>query len=254
MARERITVLKIPIDVVPQEDLEAEIMAVLEQPEANQIILLSLRDLLRARRNVEYRTIVNNAALVLPVSKSIITAASFLKLIRPVRYNPFSFIIHLLGILESRYKSVYLFGARTKSLIRAEKNVKTTFPGLQVVGRCVGYYQKTGEKNIISAMRKASPSLVLFTSGVPGRERWFYRNKSNFETGIFLWHPDILDIFAERKKRISQKLFDLGWEFLPEFLKNPLKIFLIFPYLWYILVLIYYRLFKTGKKMETTAE
>ncbi|MDR1748161.1 MAG: WecB/TagA/CpsF family glycosyltransferase [Spirochaetaceae bacterium] len=252
MARERITLLKIPVDVVPQEDLETEIMAVLDRPQGNQIILLSLRDLLRARRNVEYRTIVNNAALVLPVSKSILSAASFLKLTRPVRYNPFYFIIQLLGILEAHYKSAYLFGTRKKNLLRAEKNVKTTFPGLQIVGRCVGYYQKTGEKNIISAIRKASPSLVLFTSGVPGRERWFYRNRSNFETGIFLWHPNVLDVFAERKKRTSQKLFDLGWEFLPELVKNPFKLFFIFPYVGYILILIYYRLFRTSKKTKIT--
>jgi N-acetylglucosaminyldiphosphoundecaprenol N-acetyl-beta-D-mannosaminyltransferase len=252
MARERISVLKISVDIIQPEDMETEIMAILESPEAKQIVLLSLRDLLRARRNIEYRNIVNTAALVLPISKSILSAAVFLKLTRPVRYNPFHFIIQLLGILESHYKSAYLFGTRKKNLMRAEKNVKTTFPGLQVVGRCVGYYQKSGEKNIISAIKKASPSLVLFSSGIPGKERWFYRNRNNFETGIFLWHPHVLDIFAERKKRASEKLFDIGWEFVPELVKNPFKLFLVFPYIWYILVLVYYRLFKTSKKPESS--
>ncbi len=248
MARERITLLKTAVDIVPLESLEEEILAMLDRPGPKQIVFLSVWDLLRARRNTEYRLLVNNADLVIPGSKSLIRGASFLKLPVPVRYNPFSFIIHVLRVLDNHYKSAYLLGSRKKSLLQAERNVRATFPGIQIVGRYVGFYPKNAEQSIIMAVKKASPSLVLVSNGIPGRERWIYRNKKYFSSSIFLWHRDVLDIFADRKKRVSARTFDRGLEIWPEILKNPFKLFLFFPFIRYLFLLVFYRLFKTDRK------
>jgi len=59
------------------------------------IVLLSLWDLLRARRNGEYRDYVLSAALVIPISKSIVSGARFITGKKLVRYMPYHFIISL---------------------------------------------------------------------------------------------------------------------------------------------------------------
>ncbi len=51
MAVERIHLLKIPVDILPPEDMEHEILALLEKPGTKQIVFLSVWDLLKARKN-----------------------------------------------------------------------------------------------------------------------------------------------------------------------------------------------------------
>jgi len=77
-ARERVTFLKIPIDIVEPNRLGLLAFQLLTEGKEQNIVLLSLWDLLRARRNAEYRDYVKNAALVIPISKSIISGIRFL--------------------------------------------------------------------------------------------------------------------------------------------------------------------------------
>ncbi|MCQ2579291.1 MAG: WecB/TagA/CpsF family glycosyltransferase [Treponemataceae bacterium] len=250
MAVQRISVLNVPVDIIQPEEIETELLALLDKPGAKQIIFLSIWDLLYARLNTEYLVCLEKADLVLPISKSILSGARFLKQKIPVRYNPFSAIISILAVLNKHYKSLYLFGTHKPSLMQAESNVRATFTGIQIVGRCVGYYNKMDEKNIIAAIFKASPAVVLLGSGIKNPERWVYRRRNCFNSSVFIADNDVLDIFSKRKKYVNPKTFEKGLEIWPEIVRNPLKIFLIFPFMWYRFLLVIYRLFKKNKSFE----
>lgn len=244
MAIERIDFLKVPLDIVPPEELEAVVLDLLSKSEPRHIMLVSLRDVMRARHRGEFRNMVLKAALVIPTSKSLIRGARFLRKKTPVRYCPFNLIIGVLGTLERYYKSLYLLGAQQKSLLQAERNVRSTFPKLSLVGRFTGYYHKSMEHNILTAIVKANPSLVLVGDGIPGGQKWIHRNRAKLHGGLFIWDRDVIDIFSERKRRVSERLFDRGYEYLPLIAKNPLRFFRIFQYLWYNILLLFYRLFR----------
>lgn len=244
MAIKRIELLNVPIDILPPEKLAEEILALLERPGTKQIVFLTIWDLLKARRNIKFRECLLNAELVLPVSSSIIKGAKFLQLDTPIRYNPFSTIISCLSLLDTHYKSLYLFGGRKRALAKAEKNVRTTFRNIRLVGRYVGHYPKDMEKDIISAMYKATPSFVLVGDGVSEKDLWAFNRRNNFSSSLFLYNKDIINIFAKRTKRISPATFDRGLEFWVEVLHNPLKIFLFLPYIWYNLLLLYHKMSK----------
>ena len=110
MAVQRIEILGVPVDIVQPQELEEVINSLNEETGVKQIVFLSIWDLLKARRKNEFAKTVRNANLVIPISKSIISGARFLKKSVPVRYNPFNFTINLLSILENGYKSFYLLG------------------------------------------------------------------------------------------------------------------------------------------------
>ncbi|GHV78414.1 UDP-N-acetyl-D-mannosamine transferase [Spirochaetia bacterium] len=246
---ERISVLKVPLDIVPEDALAATIYELLSPDQdgtvkGKNIVLLSLWDLLRARGANEYRDFVQKAALVLPISKSVTGGARFLTGKTPVRYMPFDFIISLLTILENRELSVYLLGGKPRILKITEKNIRQTFPKLRIVGRFVGSFKRQDENTILEAIRKASPSLLLIGKGVHGEERWIARNTGHLNTGLRLWCSDIFDVFAERKKRPSRASFDRGLEWFGYCFQHPLHFFRIFPYFWYKILLLVYRIFK----------
>ncbi|MDR3168038.1 MAG: WecB/TagA/CpsF family glycosyltransferase, partial [Treponema sp.] len=176
--KERIRLLKVPLDIVHPEHLADCIYELLAEPEGKNIVLLSLWDLLRARRNGEYRSYVTGASLVIPISKSLVGGARFLTGKRPVRYMPFEFIVQLLTILEERELSLYLLGGKKRILQMAEKNIRQTFPRLRIIGRYVGFFKKQEEGTLLQAIRKAAPSLLLVGKGVHGEEQWIAKSNS----------------------------------------------------------------------------
>lgn len=248
MAKTRIDFLSVPFDIVSPSELGETFMNIVHTRENSQICFVSIWDILRARSNPEYLNCLKKAALVLPISKSIIKGAKFLKLLPLYRYNPFTTIIQILGELDKNYASLYLLGGRKQVLLTSEKNVKKTFPHIHVMGRFVGYYPKALETDILTAINKASPSLVLLSDGVKGKQIWAYRRRNQFKQSLFLYYKDTFRIFSKRKKKISNEAFEKGLEIWYEILRNPFKLFLIFPYLGYLLILLWYRCFKIQKK------
>lgn len=244
MGIERITMLGVPVDICTPDNLEQEILELLAKPGTKQIIFLSVWDLLKARHKGDFADCVKRADLILPVSKSILKGSRFLKKACPVRYNPFEAIIHILSILESHYKTLYLLGGNQKTLQKAEANVRATFPGLRLVGRCVGYYQKNKEDDIISAIFKAQPSLVLISDGIKEKNCWSWRRRNRFSSSIFVYYKDAFGIFSKKIKKIDSKSFERGTEIFSEIVRNPFKIFYIFAYFYYIFLLIVNKLFQ----------
>jgi N-acetylglucosaminyldiphosphoundecaprenol N-acetyl-beta-D-mannosaminyltransferase len=244
LPRERVTLLKVPIDIVPQNRLTEVVHELLTAEKGQNIVLLSLWDLLRARRSGEYRSFVLNAGLVIPISRSLVGGVRFLTGRTAVRYMPFNFVISLLTVLEGREFSVYLLGGKRRILQKTEKNIRQTFPRLRIVGRFIGAFKRQEEATILEAVRKAAPSLLLVGKGVSGGEQWIARNNARLSGGLRLWCSDLFDVFAERKKRPSRKTFDRGLEWAGYCFRAPLKFFRFFPYMYYKLLLLVYRIFK----------
>jgi len=239
----RVKLLKVPVDIISPEQLGPFVYDLLKEDKEHNIVLLSLWDLLRARRSGEYRSYVIRADLVIPISKSIISGVKFLTGKKAYRYMPFDFIVSLLTILENRELSCYLLGGKIKVLLKTEKNIRETFPKLRIVGRFPGYFRRQEEATIIKAIKKASPSLLLAGKGIRGKERWIARNSLSLGKGMRLWCSDIYDVFAERKKHPSRAAFDSGLEWIGYCFQNPFKFFRIFPYFYYKVMLLIYKLF-----------
>jgi N-acetylglucosaminyldiphosphoundecaprenol N-acetyl-beta-D-mannosaminyltransferase len=252
---ERIKILKVPLDIVPPETLTERVYEMLVPEQNGQVkgknlILLSLWDLLRARGNYEYRNFLEKAAMVLPISKSLVGGARFLTGKTPARYMPFDFVIKLLTILEDRELSVYFLGSKARVLKKTEKKIQQTFPKLRIVGRFVGNFRRQDEGAILEAIRKAAPSLLLVGQGVHGGERWIVRNTGSLNAGLRLWCSDIFDVFADQRKRPSNATFERGLEWFGYCCKNPLLLFRLFPYVYYKFLLLAYRLFKKNQELE----
>jgi N-acetylglucosaminyldiphosphoundecaprenol N-acetyl-beta-D-mannosaminyltransferase len=247
----RVNILDIPVDIVPPEQLASVVYDLLKIEKGHNIVLLSLWDLLRARRSGEYRSYIMKASLIIPISKSIVNGIKFLTGEKAFRYMPFDFIVSLLTILEKKEYSCYLLGSKSKVLQKTEKNIRQTFPKLRVVGRFPGYFKRQDEATIIQAIRKASPSLLLAGKGIRGKERWISRNSTSIgKEGLRLWCSDIFDVFAERKKHPSRAAFNKGLEWIGYCFQKPYKFFRLIPYIHYKIILLAYKIFKSEKQRE----
>lgn len=201
----RIYLLGVPIDVIPEDRLADVIEDFYALEDHRQIVLLNFHEFMKSRRLRERKKTLKDAALVIPTSRLIIWAARFLgKKVPPLRRN-YPFIIQLLGILERKGKSVYLLGCSLREIRSAESTLRTTFPGLQVVGRYSGHFSGPRQADVVTAIKKASPTLLLAGEGLKRRHLWIARNRGRFSAGLSIWERQSLNVFSGRKSKPNDR-------------------------------------------------
>ena len=240
----RIRLLKVPLDILQEEDLEPILRELKNRQKHQQIILLNFYDFMKSRRDLERQRMLEEAALVLPISKSLVKGALFLKKGEPSYHMPFEFVIRLLGALEKTQSSVYILGEKTRDLNISAANLRDSFPGLHIVGRHTGFFPASREKDVVLAIKKTTPTLLLAGSGLKGEERWIFRRKEALGAVFSLWCGECFQIFCGKAKKLSRKQWESRTRAVGKALRNPLRIFLIFPRIAYGILLLIYRLRK----------
>lgn len=238
----RISFLKVPIDILPEDRIEDVFKALSEDGKRHQVVLINFFDLMRARRRKDFMKTLNEASLVIPIAGSITRGIKFLGKNPSFRYRPFDFVIKILGIMEKYQKTLYLIGGKQHANQTVYNNMRISFPGLNIVGRFTGFYSPQMEENILLAIKKASPSFLLAGDGLKGADKWLNSRKEYFNPGIYLYCSECFAIFSGKKKKGSKKAWESGAEIIPEVLKNPLKLLRGFLRLHYTFLLLIYRI------------
>ncbi|MDA3955494.1 WecB/TagA/CpsF family glycosyltransferase [Oceanispirochaeta sp.] len=197
----RISILHIPIDMLTEDEMDQAVKDLLEEEQSCQICLISYADIMKAQFNREYMDCLRSSRLNIPITTTLTFAAKYLKREKPPISNPFTLVIRLLGVLERNGKSIYILGSRKKNILKSESNLKASFPGLHIVGRYSGKFSQQEEKNIIMAVRKSAPSLLLTGKGLKGNNLWIYRNRNQFPAGLTLWGKTCFEVFSGRKNK-----------------------------------------------------
>ncbi len=239
----RTQILRVPVDAFKQEDLPQIVEELREREGRHHVVLLTTEALMRARRNRLYHKTLKEASLVVPVSLGLQRAATFLEKPRVEAQLTFRFVIRLLGLLEERNASYYLLGLRRKHLLRVEENLRLTFPGLRLVGRHPGYYSQDRESDIVTAIRKAAPDLVLIGSGIRGGDEWVRAHKRSFSPGIYLCVPGVLEVFADVRRKPAATRAGRMMRRVGGLLTHPWRITKAFLFLWFGILLVGFRLF-----------
>ena len=197
----RITILHIPIDILNEDDLEQAVKEILGEESPSRICFISYRDIIKAQFSREYMDCLRSSRLNISITPALTFAARYLKRELAVIFNPFTFVIRLLGVLERNGKSLYILGSRKKNILKSESNLRTSFPGLHIVGRYAGTFSQNEEKNILMAVKKSSPSLLLTGKGLKGNNLWLYRNRTLLPEGLELWGRTCFEVFSGKKKK-----------------------------------------------------
>lgn len=230
----RVTLFGLPIDIINDDNFEQTINKIQTSPKQEQIKLLSYRDLISTLFSREKKIRLKSCALVVPTSLRINKAINFLHKTSPKLYNQFNFTIRLMGHIESQRGTVYLIGGAKKDTIISESNLKASFPGIRFIGRFKGRFKKNQETNLIEAVRKASPSLLLTGKGIKSKDKWLYKNKEQLSRGLSIYSDECFYIFAGKKSSKTNNLVKL--------FTKPWIIFDLFSMIWFYPLLLTQRI------------
>lgn len=224
----RVRLLGVPVDSVRPQDLHDTVKTLLDRLVAHslpgQIVFLRTRDLMRARRDPSRMKMLEAAALVLPVSREISRALGHLSLPEGHRYYPTDTLIQVLNWLEARNGGIYLLGGTGEEIIRAEQRIKQTYPGCRIVGRYTGRFSRQTERNVVMAVKKANPAILLVGSGLRGRDKWIWRRRTRLNNGLQCASIELFDYVLGKAKKLNKARFQHGRESLGEIRRFPWRV------------------------------
>lgn len=134
------------------------------------------------------------------------------------------FTWQLLELANKKGYKVYLLGAKEKVLKKAVKNIKDTFPSVNIVGFHSGYFDKKEEKNIINEIKKNNTQILLVGMGGGKQEKWIWRHKDELNTPLNIGVGGSLDVWSGEVKRAPNFIQRTGLEWLYRIIIQPKRI------------------------------
>jgi len=211
----------------PNERQLAALVTAWEDGSNHQILFLHARDFGAAYGESEYASMVASSDLVLPAEKTVsdlvrarggdpsarimrrvsvpLAHRAYVASLEPAEkedppafYPPLKTLSVVLSALEQRNGSVFLIGGKAPTLQAAERNVRSTFPGLRLVGRAPGDYRDEDEAGIMSALQKSTPDIIIAGSLLEEGELWVPRHMRYTRSGIFFYSNPIIEVLSGR--------------------------------------------------------
>lgn len=236
--------LGVNVDILDEEEMYERILEISDIDRCSQIILLDTTLLMKAKFNKELFNLINSSGLVIPVSKGIRRGLSFISKKKCTVIHPYKFTIHLLSHFTEHNKIVYMIGGTKKVIVKTEKNIKDSFPGIKLMGSHQAHFKKEFEKKLITSIQKISPALLIVSMSRPKEEKWINRNKINFKRGVALGVEGFTDYVGEKMLSPYDRLFHTIGKKITAFFKKPVK---FFTNILFVLYLLGYKLFRLEK-------
>jgi len=208
-------------DLTLDEAIEAG-SALLEQQGFHYVVTPNPEFILSAKKDEDFRTVLNGADLALPDGIGVVYAAKILG--RPLkgRAPGVDFAQGLLTRMSHTGRSLFLLGAKPGVAEQAAENLRKSHPGLLICGTHDGYFQEDGP--VIEAIRAAKADVVFVCLGAPKQEKWMAKNGPATGAKLAVGLGGCLDVFAGNVRRAPESWQKLGLEWLYRLLKEPSRI------------------------------
>lgn len=177
-----------------------------------------------ARKDPEFMTVLNNAAINLPDGIGIVYASRFTENVIEERVPGCDTVLALFDKLKNTKKTVYFFGGAPGVAEQAKAEMEKKYKGLKVVGTADGFFDDEKERLIIADINELKPDLLLVGIGFPKQEKWIAAHLDELNVKVAIGVGGSLDVFSGTVKRAPKIFIKLGMEWFYRLLCQPSRI------------------------------
>jgi N-acetylglucosaminyldiphosphoundecaprenol N-acetyl-beta-D-mannosaminyltransferase len=178
--------------------------------------------ILSAETDLEFKTILNQADLVLPDGIGVVYSARILGTPLKERVPGIDFASGMLSVLNQRGGRLFLLGAKPGVAQQAGVNILEQYPNIVLCGTQDGYF--TDETAVVRMVADARPDLLFVCLGAPKQEKWMARWGVLTGARLAIGLGGALDVFAGNVERAPERWQKLGLEWAYRLKKEPKRI------------------------------
>jgi N-acetylglucosaminyldiphosphoundecaprenol N-acetyl-beta-D-mannosaminyltransferase len=218
--QKRIPILGIDFDDISFDDAVKTSSAFLKGGSTKTIYTPNPEFILNARKDQNFKEILNKGDLVLCDGIGVILCSRILK--RPIkeRVRGIDLIKALLERSEKTPFSLFILGSSEENCRIAALKIKENYPGADLLGFQNGYYRSDEEPEIIERINQLNPDLLMVALGSPRQEKFISDSRlKNF--GCAIGVGGTVDVLSGNVRLAPPLLRKLGLEWLYRLIREP---------------------------------
>jgi N-acetylglucosaminyldiphosphoundecaprenol N-acetyl-beta-D-mannosaminyltransferase len=220
----RVEILDVGFDPVDLPGAVERIAAFAAARTPHLVVTANVEMVMTARRAPDLREILARAALVVADGVGVVWGARQLGRPLPGRVPGIDLAARLCGEAARRGWRVYLLGGAPGVAAAAAARLREWHPGMTIVGTASGYFGSDEDRDVVQAIRDASPTLLLGGLGSPRQERWLSRHLAALGAPVAMGIGGTLDVWAGRARRAPRIMQALGLEWCYRLIRQPRRL------------------------------
>lgn len=178
--------------------------------------------ILSAETDVEFKSILNQADLVLPDGIGVVYSAKILGTPLKGRVPGIDFAERMLEVLNRMGGRLFLLGAKPGVADQAGEQILARYPNIVLCGTQDGYFKD--DAAVVRTVANARPDLLFVCLGAPKQEKWMARWGVHTGARLAIGLGGALDVFSGNVERAPEQWQKLGLEWAYRLKKEPQRI------------------------------
>ncbi len=219
---EKTYILGVKVNNLSMDETLEEMNRLIKSGGSHLLVTLGVEMVMAAQKDEEFKSIVNDASLVVPDSVGIIWAAK--RAGKKLRERvPGVEIIDRVAATSDKYDwKAFFLGAKPGVAREAAEKLESKYPNFKWVGEHHGYFKDDGE--ILEKINKTKPNLIFVAMGFPAQEKWFIKHREKLGNSIVIGVGGSFDVISGRIKRAPIFYRKLGLEWFHRLITEPKRI------------------------------
>lgn len=218
----KIEILGVKFDNLSMQEAINKSNSFLKSDKLNYIVTPNPEIVMEAKKDNEFKEILNNADLSIPDGIGVVIASKILNKPLKQRVAGFDLICNLFENVENE-KKVYLLGSKPGVCELAKEKIQEKY-NVKVVGLHDGYFKKDEEQKIIEDINNSGANILLVGMGMKKQEKLIYKYKEDLNVKIAIGCGGSIDVFSGTVKRAPKFFQKCGLEWLYRIIKQPTRI------------------------------
>lgn len=185
------------------------------------VVTLNGAMLVQTARDHPLREIVNDAGLVTADGIGVILVARILGVDAVERVAGIDLTVAVCDRAASAGYRIYLLGGAPGVADATAQALRSSLPGLRIVGLHHGFFPPEQEPEVIAAIKEARPDVLMVAFGAPRQERWMRRWHRELGVPVSIGVGGSFDVLAGRVPRAPRWMQRVGLEWLYRALREP---------------------------------
>ena len=216
------TILKVKVHALTNTQILDLIEAFIASGKPHQLVTVNPEFVIAAQHDLEFRRIINNAALALPDGIGLLKAARFLKTTPlPERVPGSDLVVRLAELSDRKGYRIFFLGAWQGVAKKAIDTLKVQYPNLRVAGWYAGSPSLEENEAIVQQILTRKPDILLVAYGAPKQDKWIARNFDRLQVPVCIGVGGSFDFIAGSARRAPRWMRRLGLEWLHRLIMQP---------------------------------
>ncbi|MBA4313288.1 MAG: acetylglucosaminyldiphospho-UDP acetyl-beta-D-mannosaminyltransferase [Chlorobiaceae bacterium] len=239
-----VKILDVRVDRVTMQDTLNFVSSSISNGSYHQIVTVNPEFVMKARKNILFRNILNEAELSLPDGIGIVLASKLLGKQIPERVTGVDTVERISALARDNGWRIFFLGAADGVAEQAADILRSKYPGIQIVGTYAGSPRIEEEEGICSRIIDTKPHILFVAYGAPSQDIWIARNLNKIKVPVAIGIGGTFDFIAGISSRAPVWIQRLGVEWLYRLFREPWrwKRMLALPH--FAALVIYSRIFK----------